>query len=96
MILLLKTKKRKVKNKKIFRNYWSRLARVLRIIRAGRARTVVGIFTRKLNKNYAYLEILVPYLNNPSSEEAIFGSNKINEGGETMKLENEEVMLKNA
>ena len=73
----------------------SRLARVLRTIRAGRARTVEGIFTKKLNKNYAYLEILVPYLNNPSCEEAIFGSNKINKGGETMKLENEEVMLKN-
>ena len=73
----------------------SRLARVLRIIRAGRARIVEGIFTKKLNKNYAYLEILVPYLNNPSYEEAIFGSNKINKGGETMKLENEEVMLKN-
>ena len=31
---------------------------------------------RKLTKNYKYLEILVPYLNNPS-EEAIFGSHKI-------------------
>ena len=90
-----KLRKRKVRNKKNFRNYSSRLARILRIIRAGRARTVEGIFTRKLNKNYAYLEILVQYLNNPSSEEAIFGSYKINEGGETMKLENEEVMLKN-
>ena len=90
MILLLETKKKESKKqKKFFRNYSSRLARVLGIIGAG------GIFTRKLNKNYAYLEILVPYLNNPSSAEAIFGSNKINEGGETMKLENEEVMLKN-
>ena len=42
------------------------------------------------------MEILVPYLNNPSSEEAIFGSNKIKEEHETMKLQNEEVMLKNA
>ena len=35
-----------------------------------------------------YLEILVPYLNN-SSEETIFGSNKIKEQHETMKLQNE-------
>ena len=33
-------------------------------------------------------EILVPYLNN-SSEETIFGSNKIKEEHETMKLQNE-------
>ena len=49
---------------------------------------------RKLTKNYAYLEILVPYLNNPS-EEATFESNKIKEGHETMTLQNEEVTLKN-
>ena len=35
-----------------------------------------------------YLEILVPYLNN-SSEETIFGSNKIKEQHETIKLQNE-------
>ena len=34
------------------------------------------------------LEIMVPYLNN-SSEETIFGSNKIKEQHETMKLQNE-------
>ena len=51
------------------------------------------MFKRKLTKNQAYLEILVPYLNNPS-EEAIFGSNKIKEEHETMTLQNEEVMLK--
>ena len=51
------------------------------------------IFTRKLTKNQSYLEVLVPYVNNPS-EEAIFGSNKIKEEHETMKLQNEEVMLK--
>ena len=39
-----------------------------------------------------YLKILVPYLNNPS-EESIFGSNKIKEQHETMKLQIEEVML---
>ena len=37
------------------------------------------------------MEILVPYLNNPS-EETICGSNKIKEQHETMKLQNEEVM----
>ena len=35
----------------------------------------------------------MPYLNNPS-EEVLFGSNKIKEEHETMKLQNEEVMLK--
>ena len=34
-----------------------------------------------------HLEILVPYLNNPY-EETIFGSNKIKEQHETMKLQN--------
>ena len=45
-------------------------------------------------KNQAYLEILVPYLNNPSKE-AIFGSNEIKEQNETIKLQNEKVKLKN-
>ena len=36
--------------------------------------------------------VLVPYPNDPS-EETIFGSNKIKEQHETMKLQNEEVML---
>ena len=39
--------------------------------------------------------MLVPYLNNPSAEEAQFRSNKIKEEHETMTLQNEEVMLKN-
>ena len=52
------------------------------------------MFKRKLIKNYAYLEILVSYLNNPS-EEAILESNKIKGGHETITLQNEEVMLKN-
>ena len=38
--------------------------------------------------------MLVPYLINPS-EEDFFGSNKIKEENETLKLLNEEVMLKN-
>ena len=50
-------------------------------------------FLRKLTKSQAYLEILVPHLN--TSEQAISGSNKIKEEHETMKLQNEEVMLKN-
>ena len=52
------------------------------------------MFMRKLTKNQSYLEVLVPHLNNPS-EEATFGSNKIEEEHETMKLQNEEVMPKN-
>ena len=49
---------------------------------------------RKLTKNEAYLEILVPYLNNPSKE-TIFGSNKIKGQHETMKLQNAEVKIRN-
>ena len=41
-----------------------------------------------------YLEILVPYLNNPP-EGSIFGRNIIKERHGTVKLENGEVMLKN-
>ena len=48
---------------------------------------------KKLTTNYTYLEILVPYINN-LSEETLFGRNKIKEQHETMKLQNEEVMLK--
>ena len=51
------------------------------------------MFKSKLTKNYANLEILVPYL--PSSEEAIFENNKMREGHETMTLPYEDVMLKN-
>ena len=49
---------------------------------------------RKLPRtSQTYPEILVPYLNN-SSEETIFGSNKIKEQHETMKLQNEVSSLK--
>ena len=70
------------------------MSRVHSTVRVGRTRAIEGVFTRKLSKSWACLEILVPYLNNPS-EEAIFGSNKIKEEHEAMKLQNEEVMLKN-
>ena len=53
------------------------------------------MFKRKLTKNYANLEILVPsYPNNPS-EEVIFEKNKTKEGHKTMTVQNEEVMPKN-
>ena len=60
----------------------------------GRARANEETNTRKPTKNYVYLEILVPYLNN-TSEKAIFGSNKTEEEHETLKLLHEEVMFKN-
>ena len=40
-----------------------------------------------------YLEILIPHQNNPP-EEVIFGSTTIKAEHETMKLQNEKVMLK--
>ena len=73
----------------------NRLARALSKIRADRARAVEEIFMRrKLTKNYLHMEILAPYLNNPS-EETTFGSNKIKEQHETIKLQKENVMLRN-
>ena len=48
----------------------------------------------KLARNKTYLWILVLYLNNPS-EETVSGSNKIKEQHKTIKLQNEDVMLRN-
>ena len=73
------------KTKKFSETTSNRLARVLRTIRVGKARAVEEMLTKKLTKNQAYLEILVPYLNN-TSQEAIFESNKIKEEYETMKF----------
>ena len=72
----------------------SRLTRALSTIRAGRARALEGMLTRKLIKNQTCQEILLPYLNN-LSEEAVFGSNKIKEQHEPVNLQNEEDMLRN-
>ena len=88
-----KLRKKKVKREMIFRDYLSRLARALSTIReqAGleqsRERKCLWGNYQEL-ASQTYLEILVPYLNN-SSEETIFGSNKIKEQLETMKLQNE-------
>ena len=74
----------------VFRDYPSRLARAFSAIRVGRARAVEKMFRGNYQElaSWTYPEILVPYLNN-SSEETIFGSNKIKEQHETMKLQNE-------
>ena len=62
-------------------------------ITPGTARAVEEMFMRKLPRtSQIYLEIMVPYLNNPA-EETVLGSNNIKEQHETMKLRNEEVML---
>ena len=49
---------------------------------------------RNQTKNQTYLEILVPYLNDPS-EETIFGINKSKQQHETMKPNSTSVMLIN-
>ena len=46
------------------------------------------MFTWKLTTKQEYLEILIPYLTNPS-EEAIFENNKLKEEHETTQLQNE-------
>ena len=48
----------------------------------------------KIRSRTKYFVILLPCLDN-HSEEAMFGSNQIQEQNETMKLPKEEVMLKN-
>ena len=49
---------------KTFQKLPRRLSRVLRTIRAGGAKALEEMFTRKVTKIWAYLEILEPYLNN--------------------------------
>ena len=44
--------KRKAKNYKIFRCYSSRLARILRTIKAGRVSNRGNVYEKKLAKNY--------------------------------------------
>ena len=56
--------------------------------RAGRARAVEKMFRGNYQELARHPEILVPYLNN-SFEETIFGSEKIEEQHETMKLQHE-------
>ena len=56
--------------------------------RAGRARAVEKMFRGNYQELETYQEILVPCLNN-SSGKTIFGSNKITEQRETMKIQNE-------
>ena len=93
MLEIEKMESKKLKNiQKLIE--WISSSTILSTIRTGKARAEEEMFTWKLTKNWAYLEILVPYLNNPS-EEAIFGINKIKEELETFKLLNEEVMLRN-
>ena len=76
----------------------NRLARALSTNRAGRAKAVArGNVYDETAKNYRHIwksEILVPYLNNPSKEN-MFGSNKTKDQHGTMKLQNEEVILRN-
>ena len=55
--------------------------------RAGRARAVEKMFRGNYQELARHPKILVPSLNN--SEETIFGSNKIKDQHETMKLQNE-------
>ena len=71
MILLSGTDKKESKKLKTFQKLLEQISVESSYNRDGRARTGEEMFKRKLSKNYAYLEILAPYLNNPS-EEAIF------------------------
>ena len=57
------------------------------MLRVGRTRAIEKNFPGNWELGLS-VEILVPYLNNPSKE-AIFGSNNIKEQHETMKLQNE-------
>ena len=97
-IILGNCEKRKKNTKILSKNYWNRLARALST--TGQA----GGLDRQLEQQRKclwwgnclelawHLEMLVAYLNNPS-EETIFGSDRTKKQHETMKLQNEEVML---
>ena len=96
-ILLLEIEKKESKTLKTFQKLLEQIRQSPQYNQniAGRARAEQRekMFMRKLPRtsqlsSQTYLEILVPYLNN-SSEETIFGSNKIKEQHETMKLQNE-------
>ena len=57
------------------------------------AREEMFLMRKQLRTKIArHMEMLVAYQKNPS-EEAVFGSNKMKEQHETMKLQNEKVML---
>ena len=79
--LPLKIEKKESEKLKLFRNYSSRLASVL----STQSKQAEPEQQRK--RNQAYLEILIPL-------PTIFESNKIKEEVETMKFQNEYVMLK--
>ena len=76
--------------------YFSETTRTIRAGRATLKQQIEEMFMRKLprTRHIWKSEILVPYLNNPS-EGTIFGNNKIKEQQGTMKLQNEEAMLRN-
>ena len=94
-ILLLEIKKKEIKKLKIFQNLLEKISQSPQYIQKRQSQSIrVNVYEAKLTKKQVYLEILVPHLNNPS-EEVIFESNKIKEEHKTMKLQNEEVMLKN-
>ena len=94
LILLLEIEKKENKTLKTFQKLLEQTNKSSHY-RSGRARAVEGMFMRKTTKNYTCLAILVSYLNN-FSEETLFGHYKIKEQYETIKLQNEEVMIKNA
>ena len=91
---MLEIEKKKIKHQIHFRSYSSRLGRTQYNQNSqgwsSRENVYEEIRYHELARD---LEILVPYLNN-SSEETIFGSNKIKEQHETMKLQNEVSSLK--
>ena len=93
---MLEIEKKESKNLIFFQKHSSRLAKIISIIRTGRARAVEKIYITYEETDQQelgmYLEILVAHLNNPAK--VLFGSNKFKEENETMKLQNKEVILK--
>ena len=85
---------KKIKQQILFRSYSSRLGRTQYNQSSQGWSSRENVYEETRYQELARdLEILVPYLNN-SSEETIFGSNKIKEQHETMKLQNEVSSLK--
>ena len=80
---------KKIKQQILFRSYSSRLGRTQYNQSSQGWSSRENVYEETRYQELARdLEILVPYLNS-SSDETIFGSNKIKKQHETMKLQNE-------
>ena len=85
---MLEIEKKESKTLDNFQKLLQQISQSPHTIRAGMAREVEKVFRGNYQELARHIRKLVPYLKN-SSEETIFGCNKIKEQHESMKLQNE-------